>query len=95
MRRSIIAVLAVVVVLSVGGFFYLNCRQQTETGYKDGLKMGYLCGFNDGRDEKPFNPDGTRTFVPLEDESAYTVGFMTGAVEGYRKGYAFGKEKSS
>jgi len=57
--------------------------------------MGYLCGFNDGRDRKPFNPDGIKTFVPLGDASTYNKAFLAGATEGYRKGYTSGKQTTS
>ena len=95
MRKSVIVILSIVVVLSFGGFFYLNHNQQAEIGYKEGLKMGYLCGFNDGRDRKPFNPDGIKTFVPLGDASTYNKAFLVGATEGYRKGYTSGKQTTS
>ncbi len=95
MRKCVIVILAIVLALSMVGFFYLDHKQQAETGYKEGLKMGYLFGFNDSRDGKPFNLDGIKPLVPSGDNSTYSIGFLTGAAEGYRKGYASGKETTS
>ena len=95
MRKSVIVILAVLVILSMSGFFYVGHKQQAETGYRDGLKIGYLYGFNDSRDGKSFDLDGIKTLVPLEDNSPYNKGFLAGAMEGYRKGYASGKETTS
>lgn len=95
MRKSVIVILVIVVVLFVVGVFYLNARQQLETGYREGLQMGYLYGFNDARDGKPFNEDGIKTPVPVEDNSVFSKVFLAAAREGYRKGYTSGKETPS
>jgi hypothetical protein len=94
MRKSVIIILAILVILFIGAFFYLNDRQQSETGYKEGLKMGYLYGFNDGKDGNPLDPEGIKRFFSLEGSSTYGKAFLDGAMEGYRQGYTSGKQTS-
>jgi hypothetical protein len=93
MGKVTIVVLVVLIAAFVGGFFYLDNRQESETGYKDGLKMGYLYGFNDGRDGDPPETEKLRERLVVEGGSTYDKAFLVGAKEGYVKGYAVGKEE--
>lgn len=92
MRKVMIIFLIVVIGAFVGGIFYLNNRQESETGYKDGLKMGYLYGFNDARAGSLLKTENLRERLFIEGKSTYDRAFLDGAKNGYVKGYAAGKE---
>jgi hypothetical protein len=92
MRKVTVIILIVIIAAFVAGFFYLNNRQESETGYRDGLKMGYLYGFNDGRDRTPPAAEDLGRTLAVVGGSAYDNAFLVGAKEGYVKGYGVGKE---
>jgi len=92
MRKVTIIILIVVIVGFIGGVFYLNKKQETETGYRDGLKMGYLYGFNDAKAGTSMNTDTLAERFVIEGNSTYDKALLRGAREGYIKGYQAGKE---
>ena len=92
MGKVTIVVLIVIVAVFVGGFFYLESRQESETGYREGLKMGYLYGFNDGKGGKSPETEHLGAILAIEGSSRYDKAFLVGAKEGYVKGYGAGKE---
>jgi hypothetical protein len=92
MRKVTIIVLILVIAVFVVGFFYFNNRQESQTGYKDGLRMGFLYCFNDGKGGGPPETENLRERLVVEGDSAYDKGFLAGAEEGYVKGYGAGKE---
>lgn len=92
MGRVTIIILILVIAVFVGGFFYLNNRQESERGYKDGLRMGYLYGFHDGKAGRPLETENLGEKLVVEESSTYDRAFLGGAKEGYVKGYAAGKE---
>ena len=49
MRKVTIIILIVVIAGFIGGVVYLDRKQESESGYRDGLKMGYLYGFTDAK----------------------------------------------
>jgi hypothetical protein len=91
MRKVTIIVLIVVIVGFIGGVFYLNKKQETEAGYRDGLKMGYLYGFNDAKAGTSMNTDTLAERFAIGG-STYDKSFLRGATEGYVKGYQAGQE---
>ena len=92
MRKVTIVMLVVVIVAFVGGVFYLQMRQESESGYKDGLKMGFLYGFNDAKAGTPPKTEGLRERLQILEDSTYDKAFLEGATTGYLKGYEAGKE---
>jgi len=92
MRKVTIVILIVIIAVFVGGIFYLNKRQESETGYRDGLKMGYLYGFNDAKGGSLPKTDNLRERLFVEGNSTYDKALLDGAEKGYLKGYAGGKE---
>ena len=92
MRKATIVVLVVIILAFVGGIFYLERRQESETGYKDGLKMGYLYGFNDAKAGSSPKTESLRERLVVEGNSIYEKALLHGAREGYLKGYQSGKE---
>lgn len=92
MGRFTVIVLVLAIAIFVGGFFYLNNRQESESGYKDGVKMGYLYGFHDGKAGSPIKTENLGEILAVEGGSTYDKAFLVGAKEGYIKGYAAGEE---
>jgi len=92
MRKTAIVVLIIIIVVFFGGIFYLNQRQESQSGYKDGLKMGYLYGFNDAKAGTPPKTEDLRERLVVDGDSTYDKAFLEGAGKGYLKGYAAGKE---
>lgn len=92
MGKVTIVVLVVVIGVFVGGVFYLNSKQESDAGYQEGLRMGYLYGFNDGRAGNPSQVEKLAQRLAIEGSSTYDRAFLDGAKKGYLKGYAAGKE---
>jgi hypothetical protein len=92
MRKVTIIILIVLIVGFIGGVFYLDRKQESETGYRDGLKMGYLYGFNDAKAGTPLKTDKLGERFVIEGNSTYDEALLRGAKEGYVKGYGAGKE---
>jgi hypothetical protein len=92
MKKRIIIIAIILIGLLVGGIIYRNFRLDKETGQEEGLRMGYLYGFNDARDGKPPHPENLRERLSVEGGSTYDKALLEGARKGYLKGYAEGKK---
>ncbi len=92
MRKSIVIVLILLVVALVAGVFYRNYKLEKETGEKEGLKMGYLYGFNDAKAGNPLKTENLAKRLFITGDSTYDKAFLSGATKGYHKGYEAGKE---
>ncbi len=92
MRRGIVIILIVVIAAFAGGFFYMDYQQEKETGQREGLKMGYLYGFDDAKAGNPLRTENLKERLGVLGDSTYDKAFLAGAQQGYLKGYAEGKE---
>ncbi len=73
------------------GVFYRNYTLDKNSGEQDGIRMGYLHGFNDARDGKTPNTENLRERLLIMGDSIYEKAFLVGARKGYLKGYDAGK----
>jgi hypothetical protein len=92
MRKVTIIILIVVIAGFIGGAVYLDRKQESESGYRDGLKMGYLYGFTDAKAGISPETDKLGERFAIVDNSTYDKALLRGAREGYLKGYKAGKE---
>jgi len=92
MRKVTMIILIVVIIGFIGGALYLNRKQESESGYRDGLKMGYLYGFTDAKAGISPGTDTLAERFAIGDNSTYDKALLRGAREGYLKGYKAGKE---
>jgi hypothetical protein len=90
-RKSTIIILVILIAVFVAGVFYMERKQESETGYRDGSKMGFLYGFHDGKGGDPAKVETLKQRLVIEGGSTYDKAFLVGAKEGYLRGYDAGK----
>ncbi len=91
MRKGTIILLVFLIALLMVGVFYRNYTLDKNSGEQDGLRMGYLHGFNNARDGKAPNTEDLRERLFVMGDSTYDKAFLVGARKGYLKGYDAGK----
>jgi len=93
MGKGTVIILIILIATLVGGFFYTDYKLERESGEKDGVKMGYLYGFNDAKDGKSPNTENLAMRLFVVGDSTYDKAFLAAAYSGYRRGYDEGKKE--